>query len=88
MVGGQPKKAGFGSSAAVVVAAIASVLDFHGYKAGKDEIFKLATIAHYSAQGKIGSGFDVAASVYGGVFVYSRFDPEWLVKRMETTKLG
>lgn len=83
-VSGELKKVGFGSSAAVVVAAIAAVLGFHGYKASKDELYKLSTIAHYYAQGKVGSAFDVAASAYGGLFVYSRFDPEWLTKRVDS----
>ncbi|MCX6815909.1 MAG: phosphomevalonate kinase [Candidatus Aenigmarchaeota archaeon] len=82
-VNGEMKKVGFGSSAAVVVATVAAVLDFHGYAAKKDEIYKLSTIAHYFAQGKVGSAFDVAASTYGGLFVYSRFDPDWLTKKME-----
>ena len=82
-VGDQLKKVGFGSSAAVVVATVAAVLDFHDYKATKEEIYKLSTIAHYYAQGKVGSAFDVAASTYGGLFVYSRFDPEWLTKKIE-----
>lgn len=83
-VNGELKKIGFGSSAAVVVAAIAALLDFHGYKATKEEIYKLSTIAHYYAQGKVGSAFDVAASTYGGLFVYSRFDPQWLTSRVES----
>src|SRR3989338_4368326 len=83
-VNGELKKVGFGSSAAVVVAAVAAVLDFLGCDASKEEIYKLATIAHYFAQGKVGSAFDVAASTYGGLFVYSRFDPDWLVKKVET----
>ncbi|MBI4174081.1 MAG: phosphomevalonate kinase [Candidatus Aenigmarchaeota archaeon] len=83
-VNGQLKKVGFGSSAAVVVAAIAAVLDFHGYAAEKDELYKLSTIAHYYAQGKVGSAFDVAASTYGGLFVYSRFDPGWLTGKVES----
>lgn len=83
-VNGQLKKVGFGSSAAVVVATIAAVLDFHGHEASKDELYKLSTIAHYYAQGKVGSAFDVAASTYGGLFVYSRFDPEWLTKRIDS----
>lgn len=82
-VNGELKKVGFGSSAAVVVAAVAAILDFLGYKAKKEEIYKLATIAHFYAQGKVGSAFDVAASAYGGLFVYSRFDPDWLVKKVE-----
>ncbi|MDI6721608.1 MAG: hypothetical protein QMD85_04410, partial [Candidatus Aenigmarchaeota archaeon] len=74
------KKIGFGSSAAATVAIIASLLSFHGYNASKDEVYKLSAISHYYAQGKVGSAFDVAASTYGGVFVYSRFDPEYLIK--------
>lgn len=81
---GVPKKVGFGSSAAVVVTAVAAVLDFHGYKATKEEIYKLATIAHYYGQGKVGSAFDIAASSYGGLFVYSRFDPNWLTSRIDS----
>jgi phosphomevalonate kinase len=82
-INGQRKKVGFGSSAAATVAVIASVLEYNGYTAGKEEVYKLATIAHYFAQGKVGSAFDVAASTYGGVFVYSRFDPDWLTAKME-----
>ncbi len=80
------KKVGFGSSAAAVVAIIASLLDFHGYKAAKEEIYKLAAIAHYYAQGKAGSAFDVAASTYGGIIVYRRFDAAWLTSRMESNE--
>lgn len=82
-VNGELKKIGFGSSAAVVVAAVASVLDFFGHRPTKEEIYKLSTVAHYFAQGKVGSAFDVAASTYGGLFIYSRFDPDWLTKKVE-----
>lgn len=37
-------------------------------------IHNVAQIAHCDAQGKIGSGFDVAAAVYGSI-VYRRFPP-------------
>jgi len=84
LIEGQRKKVGFGSSAAATVAVVAAVLDYHGYHAKEEEIYKLATIAHYFVQGKVGSAFDVAASTYGGLFVYSRFDPDWLTKKMET----
>ncbi|MBI4018293.1 MAG: phosphomevalonate kinase [Candidatus Aenigmarchaeota archaeon] len=84
VVNGGPRKIGFGSSASATVAVTAALLDYHGYNAGKEEIYKIATIAHYFAQGKVGSAFDVAASTYGGVFVYSRFDPKWLLERIES----
>lgn len=86
-VGKEIKKIGFGSSAACVVATIAAILKFHNRdfesEEGRKRLYKLATIAHYVAQGKIGSGFDVAASCYGGIFVYYRFDPKWLNERIE-----
>jgi len=85
---GQTKKIGFGSSAASVVATIAAVLKFNGQdidsKEARDRIYKLSAMTHYFAQGKVGSAFDVAASTYGGIFVYQRFDPKWLVGKMES----
>lgn len=83
IVESQPKKIGFGSSASATVSVTAALLDYHDYESSKEEIYKLATIAHYFAQGKVGSAFDVAASTYGGVFVYSRFDPQWLTAEIE-----
>lgn len=87
-VDGEMKKIGFGSSAASVVAFVSGILRFHGKdiesRAIRDVIYKLSTIAHYFVQGKVGSAFDVAASTYGGVFVYKRFDPKWLIERMES----
>jgi len=86
VVDGQLKKVGFGSSAASVVAVIGGILKLNGKniasRKGKDITYKLATIAHFFAQGKVGSAFDVAASTYGGVFVYKRFDPKWLERQM------
>jgi len=82
------KKVGFGSSAACVVATVAALLKFNGIniesKKMKDIIYKLVTIAHYFAQGKVGSAFDVAASTYGGATVYKRFDPDFLTKELES----
>jgi len=87
-IGGVAKKVGFGSSAASVVAVISALLKFNGQdiesKDAKDRIYKLSAIAHYLIQGKAGSAFDVAASTYGGVFVYQRFDPKWLMEKLES----
>ena len=87
-VDGEMKKIGFGSSAASVVAFVSGILAHNGRdietREMKDVIYKLSTIAHYFVQGKVGSAFDVAASTYGGVFVYTRFDPKWLVEKMES----
>jgi phosphomevalonate kinase len=90
IVDGQQKKIGFGSSAASVVSTVGAILALHGHdlekRETKDVVYKLSTIAHYFAQGKVGSAFDVAASTYGGIFVYKRFDPKWLVSQMEAGK--
>jgi len=73
---------GLGSSAASVVAVTKAILEFHDCdvfsKKAQQIIFKLSSLAHFQAQGLSGSCFDVAASTYGGVLVYKRFDPEWL----------
>ncbi|MCJ1359556.1 MAG: phosphomevalonate kinase [Icmadophila ericetorum] len=75
-------KTGLGSSAALVTAFIAAFLshylpstlfDVHDAD-GKAKLHNLAQAAHSHAQGKIGSGFDVAAAVYGSC-VYRRFSP-------------
>jgi len=87
-IGKETKKVGFGSSAASVVAVVAALLAFHGQKINnreaKDIVYKLSAIAHYFAQGKVGSSFDVAASTYGGIFVYKRFDADWLVNQIKS----
>ena len=75
---GKKAKVGFGSSAAIVAATVAAVLAFHNQEIeslqAKERIFKLGCIAHYLAQGKIGSSFDVASSTYGGTLIYQKPD--------------
>ncbi|KAI9836573.1 MAG: hypothetical protein M1819_001205 [Sarea resinae] len=77
-------KTGLGSSAALVTAFTAGILahyapqkDFISTDAGKAILHNLAQAAHCAAQGKVGSGFDVAAAVYGSS-VYRRFSPSIL----------
>lgn len=96
---GKKLKVGFGSSAASVVAIIAAVLRLHdelildGHEVAlpsKTLLYKLGIIAHYEGQGKLGSGFDVAASAFGsggGALLYKRFDPDWLEKALKEKKL-
>ncbi|CAB4252684.1 similar to Saccharomyces cerevisiae YMR220W ERG8 Phosphomevalonate kinase [Maudiozyma barnettii] len=74
-------KTGLGSSAGLVTVlttALSSVflkdLDVSSIKY-QHTIHNLAQIAHCQAQGKIGSGFDVAAATYGSI-IYRRFLPE------------
>lgn len=84
---GETKKIGFGSSAAAVVAIVKAILQLHGIHTQTQQelerVFKLSCIAHFEAQGKVGSSFDVAASTFGGVLQYKRFDPTWLQEQYQ-----
>ncbi|KAF3901500.1 hypothetical protein ABW20_dc0105306 [Dactylellina cionopaga] len=73
-------KTGLGSSAALVTSLTACLL--HHFSPSKDVaekhiIHNLAQTSHCAAQGKVGSGFDVAAATYGSC-QYQRFRPEIL----------
>jgi len=78
------KKIGLGSSAAIVVATVTAILKYHSQEINKDLIFKLASISHYKAQGKLGSCFDIAASTYGNVISYTPFNSKWLLNLLES----
>ncbi len=85
---GRREKLGFGSSAAAASALTAALFRFYGkeiksFKA-KEKIYKIAAISHYLAQGKAGSGFDVAASTFGGILVYKRFSADWLERQINS----
>lgn len=60
---------GFGSSAAVVAALTKALSSYFYKKMENREIFEMAYQAVLDVQG-VGSGFDVAASVYGGTIYY------------------
>ena len=76
-------KTGMGSSAALATSLVGALLQWFGvirlgHRAGEEDrriLHNLAQVAHAVAQGKIGSGFDVAAAVYG-TQAYRRFAPE------------
>ncbi|KAK9428262.1 ribosomal protein S5 domain 2-type protein [Lipomyces doorenjongii] len=72
-------KTGLGSSAALTTSLVAALLSFYGdmnpvASESKTILHNLAQLAHCNAQGKIGSGFDVACAVFGSI-VYRRFQP-------------
>lgn len=60
---------GFGSSAAVVVAMTKALAQYFSVEMDNKAIFEMAYQAVLDVQG-VGSGFDVAASVYGGTLYY------------------
>ncbi len=63
-------KLGFGSSAAFCTALTAGLSRMWKMAEKPATQFELALQAHHFAQGKMGSGVDVAASFYGGYLVY------------------
>lgn len=71
-------KTGLGSSAALVTAITAALITWHTANASQllpqHTVHNLAQAAHCAAQGKVGSGFDVAAAVFGSC-LYRRFTP-------------
>lgn len=79
----QVPKTGLGSSAALTVAVTAALLSYYRPTLSVTDtkdlqlIHNLAQLAHCTAQGKVGSGFDVASAVFGSV-VYRRFPAELL----------
>ncbi|KAB5515078.1 phosphomevalonate kinase [Coniochaeta sp. 2T2.1] len=88
-------KTGLGSSAALVTALTASLLAHYlppsvfdaGSVRGKTILHNLAQAAHCAAQGKVGSGFDVAAAVWGSC-LYRRFSPSVLAGLGEVGSRG
>ncbi|KAK3640321.1 phosphomevalonate kinase [Elasticomyces elasticus] len=86
-------KTGLGSSAALVTALTGALLSYYLPKEtyhittdlGKRQLHNLAQAAHCAAQGKVGSGFDVASAVYGSC-VYRRFSPSILSNHGEPGK--
>lgn len=72
-------KTGLGSSAALVTALVSSLVIHRTFQPENielvlDKLHNLSQAAHCAAQGKIGSGFDVAAAIYG-TCLYRRFSP-------------
>ena len=87
-------KTGLGSSAALVTALTGALLTHYlpgafdiSSPEGKRTLHNLAQVAHGAAQGKIGSGFDIAAAVYGACN-YRRFSPSILSSLPEPGKPG
>lgn len=75
-------KTGLGSSAALVTALVSTVVIHRTMQPddlglARDKLHNLAQAAHCAAQGKVGSGFDVAAAIYGSC-LYRRFSPSVL----------
>lgn len=66
-----PLGSGLGSSAAISVATAGSVSRYLGHDLANDEIAKIASYGEKSVHGNP-SGIDTAASLYGGMILFSR----------------
>lgn len=64
-------KIGLGSSGVVIVSVLDGLLQYHGIKLSKKDLFKLAYLVNYSIDATA-SGGDLAASIYSGVICYQR----------------
>lgn len=73
--GAGKEKSGLGSSAAVTAAAVGAVICLHAGEFSHALLHNLSQIAHSLAQGKVGSGFDVACACFGSC-EYLRYSPE------------
>lgn len=65
-------KYGFGSSAAVTVATMKAITDLFSIPLSRHELFQHCYQIVLNVQ-KIGSGFDLAASLFGGTIYYEQF---------------
>ncbi|KAK9481353.1 ribosomal protein S5 domain 2-type protein [Lipomyces japonicus] len=85
----QVPKTGMGSSAALTTSLTAGLLSFYAGHVvnNKRTLHNLAQLSHCSAQGKIGSGFDVACAVYGSI-QYNRFQPSIISSVSGIPELG
>ncbi|KAH7888589.1 ribosomal protein S5 domain 2-type protein [Phlebopus sp. FC_14] len=94
---GQVHKTGMGSSAALITSIVSAVLlkfkvvdpsDFLQQDSDARRLaHNTAQFVHCYAQGKVGSGFDVSAAVFGSQ-VYRRFDPKIINELMQGGDLG
>lgn len=81
------QKTGLGSSAAMVTSFVGALLEWFGVISLAEEatnnsrriVHNLAQLVHANAQGKIGSGFDVSAAVYGEYFIHPHLYPHPII---------
>ncbi|KAI9225922.1 MAG: Phosphomevalonate kinase [Piptocephalis tieghemiana] len=86
-------KTGLGSSAALTTSLVGALLVLA--KEVSDEltesekwlIHHVSQIAHCDAQGKVGSGFDVSAAIWGS-HIYRRFSPEMIKGKLDTREVS
>lgn len=65
-------KMGFGTSSTSTVSTIGALNAYYNTNLNKEEIFKLGYEVVLDIQNGKGSGYDIAAAVYGGIFKYKK----------------
>eukprot|EP00659_Diplonema_papillatum_P018341 gene18341-28267_t len=83
----QSGKTGIGSSAGVVTSIVGCLFALFGLGEATGEIHAVAQVAHCGAQGKVGSGFDVATAV-AGTNEYTRYSPGIVKEALEKCSLA
>ncbi len=78
------KKFGLGSSAALTVGLMVALNEHLGYYEWMKSLYYESLLAHRIAQGKLGSGVDVAATTNGGVIRYEM--PHSAIGKAETIR--
>lgn len=76
---------GFGSSSASTVCLIKAISELNGIHLSKSELFEISYHTLLDVAGK-GSGFDIAAAIYGGVLYY--VTPGKVIEPIEVTDLS
>ncbi|MDR9417843.1 mevalonate kinase [Gracilimonas sp.] len=79
-------KFGLGSSAALTVSLLSGLVEYMGVEMSEMDLYQEAFQAHRFAQGKVGSGVDIAASATGGILSYTMPDnpdqPNGVIERI------
>ncbi len=68
-------KLGLGASAAITVSLLAALMEYVGKPICGNDLYREAYPVHRKAQGKLGSGSDIAASAAGGIIKYRMPEP-------------
>ena len=81
------KKYGLGSSGAVIIGILKSILLFHKINISDLDLFKLAVLTQLKMD-DITSGGDLAANIYGGMVYYERYDLNWLLENQDLSVIS
>lgn len=79
-------KFGFGSSSAIIIGVIKSILKFYKIEFDEFLLFKLGVLTQYDAN-KITSGGDLASACFGKMVFYKRYNKKWLEKNRNNPSL-